>query len=65
MAPPTSCAAPSTKTALKAYKLLAPALDRPVEDEAGYPVWEACAELDIPGLDSLRHSWQRRRRRLA
>ncbi len=35
---------------LKAYKLLAPALDRAVEDEAGYPVWEACAELDIPVL---------------
>ena len=35
---------------LKAYKLLAPSLDRPVEDEAAYPVWEACAELDIPVL---------------
>ena len=35
---------------LKAYKLLAPALDRPVEDEEAYPVWEACAELDIPVL---------------
>ena len=35
---------------MKAYKLLAPSLDRPVEDEAGYPVWEACAELDIPVL---------------
>ena len=34
----------------KAYKLLAPALDRPIEDEAGYPLWEACAELDIPVL---------------
>ena len=35
---------------MKGYKLLAPALDRPVEDEAGYPVWEMCAELDIPVL---------------
>ncbi len=35
---------------MKAYKLLAPSLDRPVEDEAAYPVWEACAELGIPVL---------------
>ena len=35
---------------MKGYKLLAPMLDRPIEDEAAYPVWEACAELDIPVL---------------
>lgn len=35
---------------LKGYKLLAPMLDRPIEDPAAYPVWEACAELDIPVL---------------
>lgn len=34
----------------RAYKLLAPGLDRPIEDTAAYPVWEACAELDIPVL---------------
>ena len=35
---------------MKGYKLLAPGLDRPIEDAAAYPVWEACAELDIPVL---------------
>ena len=35
---------------MKAYKLLAPALDRAIEDEAGYPVWDMCAQLDIPVL---------------
>ncbi len=35
---------------MKGYKLLAPALDRPIEDKAAYPVWEMCAELDIPVL---------------
>ncbi len=39
-----------TELGMKGYKLLAPALDRPVEDKAGYPVWEMCAELDIPVL---------------
>ncbi|MDJ0755618.1 MAG: amidohydrolase family protein [Ardenticatenaceae bacterium] len=34
----------------KGYKLLAPALDRPIEDPAAYPVWEACADLNIPVL---------------
>lgn len=34
----------------RGYKLLAPALDRPIEDKAAYPVWETCAELDIPVL---------------
>lgn len=35
---------------LKGYKLLAPSINRPIEDEAAYPVWEMCAELDIPVL---------------
>lgn len=39
-----------TELGLKGYKLLAPSLDRPIEDEAAYPVWEMCAELDIPVL---------------
>ena len=34
----------------RGYKLLAPALDRPIEDMAAYPVWETCAQLDIPVL---------------
>jgi predicted TIM-barrel fold metal-dependent hydrolase len=39
-----------TELGLKGYKLLAPNLDRAIEDEAAYPVWEMCAELDIPVL---------------
>jgi hypothetical protein len=39
-----------TELGLRGYKLLAPILDRPVEDRAAYPVWEMCAELDIPVL---------------
>ncbi|MGB1288974.1 MAG: amidohydrolase family protein, partial [Aggregatilineales bacterium] len=35
---------------MKGYKLLAPMLDKPIEDKSAYPVWEACAELDIPVL---------------
>lgn len=39
-----------TEYGFKGYKLLAPMIDRPIEDEAAYPVWEMCAELDIPVL---------------
>lgn len=39
-----------TELGLKGYKLLAPIIDRPIEDEAAYPVWEVAAELDIPVL---------------
>ena len=39
-----------TELGMKAYKLLAPTLDRPIEDKDAYPVWEMCAELDIPVL---------------
>lgn len=35
---------------LRGYKLLAPSIDRPIEDRAAYPVWEACQELGIPVL---------------
>jgi predicted TIM-barrel fold metal-dependent hydrolase len=39
-----------TEYGFRGYKLLAPMLDRPIEDEAAYPVWEMCAELEIPVL---------------
>ncbi len=39
-----------TTYGFKGYKLLAPMIDHPIEDEAAYPVWEMCAELDIPVL---------------
>ncbi|MEL6149860.1 MAG: amidohydrolase family protein [Chloroflexota bacterium] len=39
-----------TDLGMKGYKLLAPMIDRPIEDEAAYPVWEVCAEYDIPVL---------------
>lgn len=39
-----------TNLGMKGYKLLAPTLDRPIEDLDAYPVWEMCAELDIPVL---------------
>lgn len=35
---------------LRGYKLIAPALDRPIGDRAAYPVWEKAAELGIPVL---------------
>ena len=38
------------ESGLRGYKLLAPMLDRPIADPAAYPVWEMCAELDIPVL---------------
>jgi predicted TIM-barrel fold metal-dependent hydrolase len=34
----------------KGYKTLAPAHDRPIGDRATWPLWEACAELDVPAL---------------
>ena len=34
----------------RGYKLLAPTLDRPIEDEDAYPVWDMCAQLDVPVL---------------
>lgn len=35
---------------LKGYKLAAPALEHPIDDHAAYPVWEACAEHNLPVL---------------
>jgi uncharacterized protein len=34
----------------KGFKTLAPALDTPIYDRAAWPLWEACAELDVPAL---------------
>lgn len=39
-----------TELGLKGYKLLAPIINQPIEDEGAYPVWEMCATLDIPVL---------------
>jgi|TARA_B100001971_G_C18266604_1_gene593445 hypothetical protein len=33
---------------LKGYKVIASGQTRPIDDEAGYPVWEACERLRIP-----------------
>lgn len=35
---------------LRAYKIIAPALEQPIDDKAAYPVWEKAAELGIPVL---------------
>ena len=35
---------------LRGYKLIAPALEQPIDDRAAYPVWEKVAELGIPVL---------------
>ena len=48
--PPTSCARAVNEKGLKGYKLIAPALDRPIDDPSGYPTWEAAEELGIPIL---------------
>jgi predicted TIM-barrel fold metal-dependent hydrolase len=39
-----------TNLGLRAYKLLAPSIEEPIEDKRAWPVWEKCAELDIPVL---------------
>ena len=39
-----------TNLGLRAYKLLAPMIEEPIEDPAAFPVWEKCAELGIPVL---------------
>jgi predicted TIM-barrel fold metal-dependent hydrolase len=33
---------------LKGYKVIASSQTKPIDDEAGYPVWEACEKLGIP-----------------
>ncbi len=35
---------------LRGYKLLAPSIEQPIEDPSIWPVWEKCAELEIPVL---------------
>ena len=35
---------------LKGYKIIAPALDKPINDYSAYKTWETAAELDIPIL---------------
>lgn len=35
---------------LRAYKLIAPTIERPISDPDAYPVWEKVAELGIPVL---------------
>jgi len=39
-----------TELGMRGYKLLAPALDRPVDDETAFPVWEVAAKYEIPVL---------------
>lgn len=39
-----------TELGMKGYKVLAPALEQPINDRAAYPVWEKAAELGIPVL---------------
>lgn len=39
-----------TQLGMKGYKLIAPALEQPIDDRAAYPVWEKVAELGIPVL---------------
>ena len=50
-----------TQLGLKGLKVLAPALERPVNERELYPVWEVCEQLGIPGADPLRHAGRRRR----
>ena len=33
---------------LSGYKVIASSQTRPIDDEAGYPVWEACERLEVP-----------------
>ncbi len=39
-----------TELGMKGYKLIAPALEKPMGDRSAYPVWEKAAELGIPVL---------------
>lgn len=39
-----------TVLGLRGYKVWAPALTRPLDDEVAYPVWEMAAQYDIPVL---------------
>jgi len=35
---------------LKGYKIIASGLTRPIEDKAGYPLWEICENYEVPVL---------------
>ena len=35
---------------LRGYKIIAPALDTPIDHPSAYPTWEAAADLEIPVL---------------
>ncbi len=39
-----------TEMGLRGYKILAPAVGKPLSDESFYPLWEICAEHEIPVL---------------
>ena len=39
-----------TRLGLRGYKILAPALERPVSERELYPIWEVCERLGIPVL---------------
>ncbi len=39
-----------TQLGFRGYKLLAPALDKPIDDRAAWSVWEVAEEYDIPVL---------------
>lgn len=39
-----------TGLGMRGYKVLAPALDRDIDDEAAFPVWEVAAQHEIPVL---------------
>jgi hypothetical protein len=39
-----------TELGLRGYKVIAPALERPIGDETAYPVWEVAEAYDIPVL---------------
>ena len=38
------------KMGLKGYKIIAPALETPIDHPSAYPTWEAAADLEIPVL---------------
>ena len=39
-----------TEMGLRGYKIIAPALDTPIDHPSAYPTWEAAADLEIPVL---------------
>jgi predicted TIM-barrel fold metal-dependent hydrolase len=39
-----------TRLGFRGYKLLAPALEKPIDDKSAWPVWEIAERYDIPVL---------------